>query len=103
MIYTYGHMESYNLGLSRESIMYKLGYQDRHIYPDGSVAVYHGGAVWKTPQEAQDYICSKPHYIENPEDWAVYILDACWDTDVYYIAGDPYFRLKVDRPILGRF
>jgi hypothetical protein len=103
VIYTYGHIESYDLYIAETSTKYKLGYRKQYNYPNGTVGVYHGGGVWKTPQEAQNYIYSKPPYIENTEDWSVYILDACWETDVYHIPGEPYSRLKEDRIILGKF
>lgn len=106
MIFTYGYIPSYTKCIEQFLIEgkepKKLGYREKYEYPDGSIDEYFGGGVWKTAAEAMKYIESKPDYIQDTKDWGVYILDACWDTDVYYIEGEPYHRLKVDKPIIGK-
>lgn len=105
MIYTYGYISSYEEHIEErkknESIAFKLGYREKYEYPDGKVEPYLGGAIWATPEEGYQYIDSLEYKETTPADWAVYALEGTWE-NVYYIEGEPFHRLKVDCPIIGK-
>ncbi len=74
MIFTIGHKESYDQGLKDLGLSFrKLG---RCLY-EGSP--YVGGIVFATAEEAESF--RLPKY----PDYAVYGLDADWDTMTYVI------------------
>jgi hypothetical protein len=101
MIYTFGHVLSYEEHIAAKSangeIAYKIGFRERYEYPDGKIEPYLGGAVWRTPEEGFEYIDT----LDFPEEWSVYALEGSFD-DVYYIEGEPFHRLRIDCPIIGR-
>lgn len=105
MIYTYGHIASYEEHIEERRLTggcaFKIGYREAYEHADGHIEPYLGGAIWKTPEEGYRYIDSLDYKETVPDDWAVYALEGSWD-DVYYIEGESFHRLKVDRPIIGR-
>jgi len=102
MIYTYGYAPTYDPAIERSTIdgnpMKKLGKSDEI---DGTP--YFGGAVWKTSEEAYqyiDYLYNTQKY-PNIDDLACYSIDGSWN-DVYYINGEMFHRLSVDKNIIKK-
>jgi len=111
MLYTYGYAPSYDEYLADKKLnggkAFKLGIRENYENSDGTVSRYDGGAIWTTPEEGYAYI---QYLFDNPEkgdpktkqeDWCVYAIDGTWD-DVYYIDGEKFHRLKVDRQIIEK-
>lgn len=73
---------------------------------NGIISPYLGGSIWKTAKEAQSYIQylfdtqTEEEKYKKIEDWGVYALAGDFDTDVYYIPGEPFHRLKENKEIL---
>lgn len=107
MIYTYGYIPTYENLIAEKrqngGQAFKIGRREEYDYGD-RIGVYEGGAIWQTADEAARYVTdlfiTKPDLTTSREDWGVYAIDGTWD-DVYYIKGEPFHRLMVDRPIVG--
>jgi len=103
MIYTYGYSPAYDESMEEHRIagtkMQKLGKRD---YLETINGPYAGGAIWMTPEEGYEYIDSlgEPE-LGTKEDWFVYALYGT-QYDVYKIEGEPFHRLKIDRPVLWK-
>ena len=93
MIYTIGHQENYERAFQRhgEGKVVKAG---RYTKPDGTV--YPGGCVWKTREEAQNYLTKFPNL-----SWKIYGVLADWETDTApNEAGQPWHDLLRDARVV---
>lgn len=87
MIYTIGHTESYEKYLNE---------QGEDCKKSGPTPGYRGGSVWKTREDAQEYL---DEY--GMEDYSVYGVLADWDTETRYDdSGESWNDLLVDARIV---
>lgn len=86
-IYTLGYTVAYRATLDRGPIM-KLG----------PTATYPGGSVWQTPGEVFSHIAENQPRLQG---YAVFAVDADWDTMTGPSPGNPWHDLLVDAPILN--
>ena len=93
MIYTIGHQENYERAFQKhgEGQVVKAG---RYAKPDGTV--YPGGCVWRTREEAQEYLKKYPTL-----SWKVYGVVADWELDTApNESGQPWHDLLRDARIV---
>lgn len=95
MCYTVGHKKSYDQALKEGGNIKKGRYGPTLDEPEG----YPGGIVFRTIQDAQDFIASggMARWFPDRDEsvWAVYGLLADWDRDTYE-ASDGYCALLRD-------
>lgn len=90
MIFTYGRTKNYERGIDElGSGFKKLG----KCILEG--APYGGGGVWKTAEEAREYLRR-----EGLSDFSVYAVMAGWEADTEQLPGEPYRRLLRDAQIV---
>ena len=102
IVYTVGHTSSYNKGLCEEPILTKVGKTDD----------YEGGWIWKTPEDAENFLNSD---LWNTIDWgdnkprdakkfSVYCVELpnSWEEDIYLSDYGIYLLLH-DARIIRKF
>lgn len=101
--FTIGHTKSYNKALADDS---------HNCFKTGRREDYEGGWIWKTAEEADDFIKSTEFMNvdwgdgnpRNPNDFSVFkvILVNGWEKDVSAIPGkDNIFHLLVDSKFMA--
>lgn len=68
MVYTIGNTDNYRKGLSKYGVISKKGKDDN----------YQGGSVWRTPEEAVQFLLHSPNRIGR---YSVFEVDANFDKD----------------------
>ena len=90
MIFTVGRIDLFEAGIDQD-IAFKLG---PHRRSDGTADP--GGWVWRTPEEARDYLALKG----SLDIRQVYGVMADWDRDTRTVPGEPTHCLNRDARVV---
>jgi hypothetical protein len=93
MIYTVGNKENYFKAIAVQGTIFKVGKTD-----DWLGELYVGGCCFKTYEDAQ--IQADAWTKELNREFAVYGLDADWDTQTEQNEKESYHSLLIDAPII---
>lgn len=81
MIYTLGRKSVYDIHIEHNPQAMKIGRTED----------YPGGSVWRTPEEARQYLADK-----NLDDFDVYGVEADWEKDTEPAKDGPFHDLLGD-------
>lgn len=84
MIYTIGRKSVYDLHIEHNPQAMKIGRSDD----------YPGGSVWRTPEEARQYLADEN--LDDLDDFDVYGVEADWEKDTEPSNGGPWHDLLRD-------